>query len=571
MAGILPDDLTTRMRVRRAKPRCRAAALVWQPEPRGHGSTRRGTQLMGGLWHLAGQVVQAPGTSPWDLTPPSTPFAMQLHGQGWLDDLIATGGRDAESTARGWILDWARRYGTGRGPGWAPALTGRRLLRWISHAPVLLAGMPARDQKLWFDTVYAQAGYLDSHAAEAPEGLPRMEAQTGLLYAGLTLEGLDGLTERAAQALTATADRDVDADGGIASRNPEALLEVATLIGWALEALHAHGGAPWGLVAAQERIVPTLRALRHGDGALPRFHGGGRGRTGRLDRVLVNSGIKVRNQAGIAMGFVPLAHGRTTLMADAAKPPSGAVSGSAGASTLAFELTSAHCPVIVNCGPGGAFGPDWHRAGRATASHSTLAVDGYSSARIGPLLPVDGRNIAPLIQGPEKVQWQLSASRRESTLMLAHTGYVPRFGLTHLRRLVLTTDGRELKGEDSLRCVSAADKETFEDAQTEAKLQGVPFSIRFHLHPDSEAELDMGGRAVSIALPSGEVWVFRPGQPVKLTLEPSMHLDSGRLKPRPAQQVVLSDRVVKYAATIDWSLTRAQEATDLPPSPAEGF
>ena len=79
----------------------------------------------------------------------------------------------------------------------------------------------------------------------------------------------------------------------------------------------------------------------------------------------------------------------------------------------------------------------------------------------------------------------------------------------------------------------------------------------------------MGGRAVSLTLPSGEVWVFRPGREISMMLEASVHLDQGRLKPRPAQQVVLSDRLVAYAATIDWTLTRAQEATDLPPSPAE--
>ena len=156
-------------------------------------------------------------------------------------------------------------------------------------------------------------------------------------------------------------------------------------------------------------------------------------------------------------------------------------------------------------------------------------------------------------------------------MVLSQDGYVGSHGLTHLRRLVLSADGRKLEGEDALRAVSARDKERFEDAQSEAKLQGIPFQLRFHLHPDTEAEIDMGGRAVSLTLGSGEVWVFRPGGAGRLSLEPSVHLEPGRLKPRAAQQVVLSDRVVKYAATIDWSLTRAQEATDLPPTPAEGL
>lgn len=572
MGGIrFSERVRTGLRLAISRPPRGARALVWLPEPRGTGSVRKGQQILSGLWHLAGQLVEAPGKTPWEMTPPSTPFEMQLHGMGWLDDVMAAGGTQARAMSQVWIVDWANRFGSGKGPGWDAALTGRRLLRQISHAPTLLAGMAARDQAKYFEVLYRQAGYLGREWAEAPVGLARMEALTGLLYAGLTLEGMAGLAPTATRALSEAARTDIGEDGGIASRNPEALLEVAMLLGWAIEALKANGTPPEDLLAAQARIVPTLRSLRHADGGLARFHGGSKGRPGRLDRVLANSGIRARNDSGLAMGYAPVAHGRTTLIADAASPATGDVSGSAHASTLAFELTSGNCPVIVNCGPGGAFGPDWHRAGRATASHSTLEVTGWSTARIGPLLTVGKRQIAPLITPPRKVQWQRSASRRASTIMLSHDGYAATHGLTHLRRLVLSTDGRKLEGEDSLRAMTNADKEQLDDARFDMRPRGLPFSIRFHLHPETDAQIDMGGRAVSLALPSGEVWVFRPGREMKLALEPSVHLEPGRLKPRPAQQVVLSDALVSYAATIDWTLTRAQEATDLPPTDAEGL
>lgn len=565
------EKLRTGVRLVLARPPSGPRALVWHPEPRGTGSVRKGQQMLSGLWHLAGQLVEAPGKTPWQLTAPSTPFEMQLHGMGWLDDVLAAGGRPAREAAQAWVLDWAKRFGGGKGPGWDAALTGRRLLRQISHAPTLLAGMGPKEQGSYFDLLYRQAAYLNGEWTEAPPGLARMEALTGLLYAGLTLEGMGDVAPTATRALSQAARDDVGEDGGIASRNPEALLEVAMLLGWAVEALRATGGAPDDLLAAQARMVPTLRALRHADGRLARFHGGAKGRPGRLDRVLATSGVRARNNSGLAMGYAPIAHGRTTLIADAAPPATGPASGSAHASTLAFELTSGNCPVIVNCGPGGAFGPDWHRAGRATASHSTLEVTGWSTARVGPLLTVGKRQIAPLVTPPKRVQWQRSASRRASTLVLSHDGYGPTHGLTHLRRLVLSTDGRKLEGEESLRAMTNADKERLDDARLDLRPRGLPFSIRFHLHPDTDAQIDMGGRAVSLALPSGEVWVFRPGSEIRLTLEPSVHLEPGRLKPRPAQQVVLSDALVSYAATIDWTLTRAQEATELPPTDAEGL
>ena len=554
------DRWRTRLAVLRAGSGRGKRSLVWQPEPRGIGSARRGQQMLSGIWHFAGDVVEAPGVSPWTLTPPTAPFETLLHGQGWLDDVLATDGVAGRRAAQGWILEWARRFGRGQGPGWDPALTGRRILRWISHAPVLLQAMPAEDQAAYFAALYTQARYLARRWRDAPEGLPRIEALTGLLYAGLTLEGQEASVKTAAEALTRAVTTDLGPEAGaLPSRNPEALLEVAMLLGWAVEALDARDAVPAGMREAQAAMIPTLRALRHADGGLARFHGGGRGRAGRLDRVLERSGVERRNDSGLAMGFAPLAHGRTTVIADAAPPPAGAASGSAHASTLAFEMVSGPCAVIVNCGPGGGFGVEWHRAGRATASHSTLEIEGYSSARIGAPVPQGDRLIAPLVQQPRRVQWQANASRRASTIVMGHDGYVPSHGLTHLRRLVLSADGRMLEGEDSLRAVSRADKERFEDARAAQKPQGVPFHVRFHLHPDTEAEIDMGGRAVSLGLPSGEVWVFRTGGEARPRLEPSVHLEPGRLKPRPAEQVVLSGRAVAYATTVEWSLKLAQE------------
>jgi hypothetical protein len=62
-----------------------------------------------------------------------------------------------------------------------------------------------------------------------------------------------------------------------------------------------------------------------------------------------------------------------------------------------------------------------------------------------------------------------------------------------------------------------------------------------------------------MALKSGEIWVFRHDGKFNLALEPSVYLETGRLKPRASQQVVLSGRAVEYATRIRWSLSKAQE------------
>ena len=74
-----------------------------------------------------------------------------------------------------------------------------------------------------------------------------------------------------------------------------------------------------------------------------------------------------------------------------------------------------------------------------------------------------------------------------------------------------------------------------------------------------DATLDLGGAAVSMELKSGEIWVFRHDGKFNLALEPSVYLETGRLKPRASQQVVLSGRAVEYATRIRWSLSKTQE------------
>ena len=551
-----------RLRVLLAQPGRGARTFVSHPQPQAIGSYRRGRQIMAGNLLFAGALVEHPASaSVWEVDPPSDAFARTLHSFEWLEDIAAIGDVATRETAQAWTLDWIARFGTGKGPGWTPAVTGRRLVRLITHAPMLLMHMPSKSQALLFHSLSRQTLFLRREWPRGPEGLARIEALTGLIYAGLTLEGYEPIREAAVKALGRTVAACVMPDGGVASRNPDELLEVFTLLGWVKSALSEGGKDPvFEIEAALQRIAPTLRGLRHVDGQLARFHGGSGGAPGQLDKALVLSGIRTPATKAQAMGYDILHHGRTTVIVDAATPPVGDASGVAHASTLAFELNSDGRGVIVNCGPGHGFGPDWARAGRATASHSTMGLERYSSARIGPEVMGPEGPIAPLVQTPHKVIAQKSESRKMTTLIMSHDGYARGHGLTHLRRLALSLDGRMLAGEDSLRALSRADKAQFDRVLDASGLEGIALDLRFHLHPDTEADVDLGGRAVSIQLPNNEIWIFRPGEGRFASLAPSVYLDPARLKPRATKQIVLSDRLVKYAATIDWTLTKAQDA-----------
>lgn len=534
--------------------------LVTQPEPKCIGSFARGRQLLAGKCLFAGHLIETNGKLLWDFDLPDAAYEEEIHGFAWLDDLAAVGDLKARELAHRWLLNWIDRFGSGAGPGWTPELAGQRLFRWISHAMFLLRGMDKADSDRMFQSLSQQTAFLSRRWKAAPPGLPRFEALVGYVYAALSLDGLGAEIKPARKALAIECERQIDATGGIVTRNPEDLLEILSLLTWAAEALE-QGVMPVEDTHrnAIQQIAATLRVLRHADGGLARFHGGGRGLDGRLDQALAMAGAPTGMTDSHAMGYARLTGGRTSLILDAAQPPKGAASAQAHASALAFELTSGRRPLIVNCGAGTSFGIDWKRAGRATPSHSTLGISGVSSAHLGPQTMCHGHVCELLVDGPQKVPNKITHGPNGTRFEGGHDGYQPVFGLTHVRELELKLDGRSLDGEDTLAAVTEPDRARFDRILESRGSEGIPFALRFHLHADVDVALDMGGNAVSMALKSGEIWVFRHDGTAALTLEPSVYLEKGRLQPRASQQIVLSTKAVTYATQLRWTLAKAQD------------
>ena len=549
-----------RMHARGASLSRPATAFTSTPEPRTIGTFARGRQITGGNFLFAGYLVQAPATVIWDLPMPDEAFEGELHGFTWLDDLAAVGDMHATKRAQEWTHDWVRRFRRGAGPGWTPDLTGRRLIRWINHAILLLNGQDRKVSEAYFRSLASQTIFLSRRWKAASAGLPRFEALTGLIYAGLALSGMDRHVGTAMRALAKECTTEIDSEGGLTTRNPEELLEIFTLLNWAAVALQDAGRMPGEAhMQAIASVAPVLRALRHADGGLARFHGGGRGLEGRLDRALATAGVRGAPRHDLAMGFARVAHGRTTLIVDAAPPPAPHASINAHASTLAIELTSGRRPLIVNCGSGATFGKNWRRAGRATPSHSTLGIDGYSSSRLGVAGMVSGKKAELLVDAPTEVRFERDEVEGGTRVVVGHNGYKVSHGLTHVRTLHIGFEGRELRGEDVLLALSSTDKRLFDTAFDKSKFVGIAYAIRFHLHPDVDARVDLNGSAISMALKSGEIWVFRHDGPVNLSLESSVFLEKSRLSPRATKQIVLTGTAMEYATRVSWSLAKAQD------------
>ncbi|MGJ8587562.1 MAG: heparinase II/III family protein [Yoonia sp.] len=545
-----------RFHARRAARAAVATAFVSIPEPHTIGVVERGRQLVAGKFLFSGLLVEGTEHSIWDIADAYPEVADEIQGCGWLDDLAAVGDEAARSLARTWVLAWIDRYGDGGSDGWTPGVTGRRLMRLINHGTFVLRGQDKTTSYMFFQSLARQALFLSRRWNATESGVRRFEALAGIIYASLSLKNMDQYTAPALKALAKDCDSQIGADGTITTRKPQDLLDILSLLNWTAQSLQdANHPCPPALTKAIARITPTLRALRHADGGLARFHGGGNSVDGRLDAALVASGVKTPPSGDRHMGYARLAAGRTTLIADAAPPPHGAASADGHASTLAIELTSGRRPLIVNCGSGARFGEEWRRASRATPSHSTMMIEGVSSSHLG----LRGSGVAGaelLTELPTRVDCILSETAQSRKLELSHNGYQPSHGLTHARTLKLSLDGRTVEGEDMLTTLGPDDEAIFDDAKTRGTL---PYILRFHLHPDVEAAIDTTATAVSLTLKSGEVWVLRHDGTAKLGLTASVYLQNHQLKPIATQQVVLSGHAMAYATRVRWSLAKTQD------------
>ena len=533
-----------------------------RPEPKAIGHPGRGEQIIAGELPLGGITL----TGAFFDNPMPASVAAQLHGFGWLDDLAAVGSPKARAVAQHHVLHWLKtwRVPQADAPEWAPAVAGRRVLHWIFHAGMILPGLDRDQAEPYFRALDQHLTHLRASWYECSDGLPRLEALAGLAIGAMSLRDRQAVAQPALIALAEEADA-MGVGTLSESRAPEALLEAMALLVWAQEVADEAGhDSPAELRAIIAEIAPILRALRHADGGLPCFHGGGRGPAGRLDRCLRAAEGAALPAHGLAMGFARMARARTTVILDAAPPPGGPAAVKAHASTLGMELTVARQPLIVNCGPGEGFGPLWAKASRSTPCHSALCLEGLSSSRLNPNRQ-DGEpdilterpglvwagdcdalgNLTPPDCGP-------AHAPEPAHLLAGHDGWLDSHGLTHLRELWLSPDGTSLQGEDSLAALDASAQTRLDQIRPEA---GLAFDIRFHLHPDIRVRQQ--DQQVDLTLPGGDQWQFTHDGVGRIRLEASCLLDRTLAEPRPARQIVLSARLQGRAIQIGWTLARS--------------
>ena len=516
--------------------------LVIAPQDLRTADATRASEIYAGRFAFAGKVVICDRRSPFEMTPPSDEWAVNLLGFAWLRHLRAADSAITRANARALIDDWINLQGTWHPLGWRLDILSRRVVCWLSQASFVLQDADARFYRRFIRSLSRQVRYLRRALKQSRDGLPRLQVLIALNYASLCMEGQSAQLRGNARKLVDELRAQILPDGGHVSRNPGALIELLTDLLPLRQLFSARNlQPPQALNNAIDRMMPMLRFFRHADGNFAQFNGMGPTPVDLVATVLAYDdarGTPVSNAPH--SGYQRIDAGQTALLMDTGKPPPPKLSTEAHAGCLSFEMSWKQHRLVINCGLPQVNRETWRQVARATAAHSTVTFNDTSSCLfLNSFRALLGG--VTIVTGPRNVPLTRDETPEGTALRASHDGYAAAFGVTHCRAIRLSADGCTLDGEDIFE---PADGRSFPERAADE------YAIRFHLHPAIKASRLSDGRGVILLLPDREVWTFAT-LAEKVDLEESVYL-SGSDGPRRAVQIVIYGHARKDAK-VRWS------------------
>src|SRR5580658_10683932 len=199
--------------------------LIAAPDLRTADATRA-SEIYSGRFAFAGKVVVCDGRSIFEMEPPSEDWAVELLGFGWLRHLRAAESAITRANGRALVDEWIGSQGSWHPLAWRPDVLSRRIISWLSQATLVLQDTDVRFYRRFLRSLVRQVRYLRHTAGDARSGVARMQAEIALCYAALCIAGQARRIKSATAHLSSEIERQILPDGGHASRDPAAIIEV---------------------------------------------------------------------------------------------------------------------------------------------------------------------------------------------------------------------------------------------------------------------------------------------------------------------------------------------------------
>jgi uncharacterized heparinase superfamily protein len=499
--------------------------------------------IYAGLFTLGGRVVHADGTSVFEIAAPSWLWAAELHGFSWLRHLRLARSALSRANARSLLQQWRdrpdRRHRTIADE---PTTAARRLISFLAQSPLLLEEADAEFYQRFMRLLAREVRKLLRVLAGARPG-ERLPVLVALAYYAVCTEQTAATTARLDAALSAELNARILPDGGHASRNPQAVLDLLLdLLPLKQGYIARRAAPPAALIGAIDRMMPMLRMMRHGNGALALFNGVGVTSPDLVAAALAYDDTRSQPiENAPHAGYQRLGGEGALVLMDCGQPPTDIGPLHPHAGTLAFEFSDGPQRIVINCGAPAADREALQRAARSTAAHSTLTVADHSSSSFLERRDPFGRLIAGIARGPRAVP-----TRREQagdgtvTVLASHDGYAAAFGLVHERRIAVAPG--LVAGTDKLVPVRSG------------KRRDRPYALRFHIHPAVTVTRQKDGRLLLLAA-HGRAWIFEAAGGAALEIEESAFFASIS-GTRRCQQIVVTGTSAANP-DISWRFVRA--------------
>jgi uncharacterized heparinase superfamily protein len=504
------------------------------------GDAQIATDIYNGRWHLAGHTAECSPEGPFTDPADCPAWTEALHGFAWLRDLAASGGELQRVHARGLVMDWMATGCHKLPPARRTTVTAERVTAWTVHAPFLLVGAPAAFEAAFLDELGRQVRVLLLVGPASDDAAERLAAAAAVALAAVALRGLEGMQPQAFEQLMQELQRQILPDGGHETRSPQRLAECLLAIMPAVRAAEGlRVGLPAALGSCVMRMTTALRFFLHRDGGLAVFNGVALTLAGEIGEMLAampaTSALPHRLPQS---GYIRFSQANTVLLVDGGHAPPGCANPLAVPAPGAFELSDGADRLVVNCGAPVKAHRDWVKAARTTAACSAAVIGDASAGRRTRSALVARILGAPPITGLYRCETEIDETTLGLLIKIGHDGYAARFGCWHERRIFLSANGHDLRGEDSFHLGEGAD--------------ALPdFAIRFHLHPSVSVEI--GAEGVRLETPGGRTWAFiaRGG---RLAVEPSVYLPDQPI-PAASRQIVLRGSLAEVQR-VTWSFKR---------------
>jgi len=441
--------------------------LIVSPPVLWKGSKKAGREIAKLKFNFLNQKINMDEDINWYPQEATALWVYHLHYFEWLKHLN-TLKQEGLEPAREMVSSWIFKCDQFNKISWHPYPLSLRIISWVSYANWLTDGSSESFKNQFLDSLARQIDHLQRVVEWDVEGNHIIKNLKALIFVGLCIKGKQSIYLDALETLLKQLKKQILPDGGHYEKSPhyhvdvlKDLIEIKSLITKSGQAVPAQ------FDDIIDRMVEVLAFYRYPDGALGLFNDGEINTNKHLNEILKYRGSVEKPPHLLEdTGYARLERGKTLVMMDVGKCCPDELPAHAHADTLSFELCIDKERIFVNQGTY-LYQHKLRNILRGTKAHNTVCVDNENSAEVWKTFRLGRR--------PEKVTCMVKKAPQVGIGVEGeHDGY-RHIGVKHERRIFLSEDGENIRGEDFL---------VGKKGSKQHKIEAF-----FHLHPSVEHHL----------------------------------------------------------------------------------